>query len=310
MKKGKERREKVEVCCAVVGTDCRGSEPCFPSRFVVLAAPAASLFLSLSRSISSSAGLFLPLSFCHPSHTRPIRSTTGRHRGPLCDSSPLFVVREEGNRRTSVFPLPSASSRSSLSFHGSLFLHHHHLLLLFLLLSQSPSLVVGNRRYRCSTRTHRHMHIHTHTQHTSATGAHCSRGEPRLFSCRPRFLADFIPIPRNKLADDHGGICLLDDLSSFPRSLLPDLLHHREQTRLFLRLFVFLGRRNTPRALLTPRRVLAAREKGGVAPFLSSRFRPRLPWVPLFLLFTFSSLFAYEALGQVRRIAHSVFPAT
>lgn len=48
--------------------------------------------------------------------------------------------------------------------------------------------------------------------------AHCSRREPRLFSnARPRFLADFIPIPRNKLADDHGGICLLG-IYSLPRS--------------------------------------------------------------------------------------------
>jgi len=54
-------------------------------------------------------------------------------------------------------------------------------------------------------------HVYVHT--LVPAEAHCSRREPRLFSnAWPRFLTDFIPIHRNKLADDHGGICLLGDL--------------------------------------------------------------------------------------------------
>lgn len=78
-----------------------------------------------------------------------------------------------------------------------------------------------------------HIPAHTHTQ--IHTGAHIVPAENRaFFRARPRFLADFIPIPRNKLADDHGGICLPGNLSSpSTRPSSPDLLHHREQSRLF-----------------------------------------------------------------------------
>lgn len=83
-KKGKERREKVEVCCAAVGTDCRASEsPLFlilpqrpaGSRFIVAAAPRLSP-LSLcrirppraaSRSIARVGTARTSLSSSHPS---------------------------------------------------------------------------------------------------------------------------------------------------------------------------------------------------------------------------------------------------
>lgn len=173
MKKGKERQEKVEVCCAAVGTDCRASEPRFPSRFVVLAAPAASLLLSLSfyLVLSRCPPISLSLSFVRPSLT-PLDRPSGIE--DLSDSSALFVGRVEGNRRTSVFLLPSASCRSSLSSCGLSF---------STITSSSPD---PRRRSSAIAATgaahvqvHRDVHTHTHTHYR----AHCSRGEPRLFSC-------------------------------------------------------------------------------------------------------------------------------
>lgn len=204
--------------------------PRFPSRFIILAAPAASLFLSLSRSIVSS--LFLRLFLSPPAYPADLLGAV-RHRGPLSDSSPLFVVCKEGNRRTSVFLLPLASSRSSLSR-----------LVDSPPLPPSPSLPDPRRCWPAIVATGAPVHTHTHTNMYSRP-AHIVPAENRaFFRARPRFLADFIPIPRNKLADDHGGICLPGDLSSPSiRPSSPDLLHHREQSRLFFILSAsFIGR--------------------------------------------------------------------
>lgn len=169
-KKGKERREKVEVCCAAVGTDCRASEPRFPSRFIVPAAPAASLFLYLSRSIAHRppGSLSFSVSFCRLLHTPPTCCSSVRHRGPLSDSSPLFVVREEGNHTEDErFP----SSLGILS-------------IVFIVCRFSPPprpsppappslpLDPRSRRYRCirihTPRVYIRTHTHTYTQITPA----------------------------------------------------------------------------------------------------------------------------------------------
>lgn len=101
------------------------------------------------------ASLSFSVSFCRLLHTPPTCSAA-RHRGPLSDSSPLFVVCREGNRRTSVFLLPLASSRSSLSSCG--------FSSTITFSSRSPSLLTGNRRYRCT-----HIHTLTHSLSPSQT---------------------------------------------------------------------------------------------------------------------------------------------
>lgn len=65
-----------------------------------------------------------------------------------------------------------------------------------------------------------HAYVHTYTRRTRRGALFPRRTAPFFERARPRFLADFIPIPRNKLADDHGGICLLGDLFSPLLSLL------------------------------------------------------------------------------------------
>lgn len=54
VKKGRERREKVEVCCAAVGTDCRVCDSCRLSLVsAALAAPAASRSLARRRFLTA-----------------------------------------------------------------------------------------------------------------------------------------------------------------------------------------------------------------------------------------------------------------
>lgn len=133
------------------------------------------------------------------------------------------------------------------------------------------------------------------------------RREPRLFSnARLRFFADFIPIPRNKLAGDHGGICLPGNLSSYSLSfshffffLFFSFLICCFAMRT-MALFSSCFGRYTQSVSKTPKtRVLAAREKAGVALF-SSRFRLRLLRSTL-LLVAFSSRVCYEIHGPVGR---------
>lgn len=160
----------------------------------------------------------------HRSLLSPIRSSIGIE--DLSDSSshpspPLSLSLSHSLSRSIVIPRGRESSgradafsllpslgilpRSSLSSRGFL------LLLLFLLLPRDPSPIVATGARTRTTHVCTHMYVHT--------DALFSRREPRLFSnARPRFLADFIPIPRNKLAGDHGGICLLDDLYFVPFS--------------------------------------------------------------------------------------------
>lgn len=94
--------------------------------------------------------------------------------------------------------------------------------------------LLRNRRYRCIVPA--------------------QRTAPFFERPAPRFLADFIPIPRNKLADDHGGICL-------PLLLLICVALIAARTIFFSRF------RKVPRASLP-------REKRALC--FSSRFRLRL----------------------------------
>lgn len=146
-----------------------------------------------------------------------------------------------------------------------------------------------------------YIYTQTHT-HTNHTGAHIVPAENRaFFRARPRFLADFIPIPRNKLADDHGGICLPGNLSSSPSpppppALRPLICCTTASNRVFFLLsFSSSSGDATPlvRVSNPEARPCRAREKGGVAPVspLVSRFRPRLPRGCSLLFLAFSSLF-------------------
>lgn len=177
-KKGKERREKVEVCCAAVGTDCRA------------------LF---SFSFYRSGRRACRLSLCRSGRTAPRRATPRlsplplsysasrsiarrRHREDSADSS-LFSrhpssLQGKGSARERAFPflpsslpLPHIFARSSLSSCG----------FLLRLPRLRLALVVGNCRYRC-TQTHIHIHPCERTHSCTIAKAHCSRGEPRLFS--------------------------------------------------------------------------------------------------------------------------------
>lgn len=113
---------------------------------------------------------------------------------------------------------------------------------------------VGNRRYRCTSNTNAHMY---------GPRRIVPAGNRAFF--RARFLADFIPIPRNKLAGDHGGICLPDDLFS-PALFLPFILlicYSAMKEMVFFSPFRKVRASCVP-ASLRRERVLAAREKGGV----------------------------------------------
>jgi len=113
---------------------------------------------------------------------------------------------------------------------------------------------VGNRRYRCTSNTNAHMY---------GPRRIVPAGNRAFF--RARFLADFIPIPRNKLAGDHGGICLPDDLFS-PALFLPFILlicYSAMKEMVFFSPFRKVRGSCVP-ASLRRERVLAAREKGGV----------------------------------------------
>lgn len=168
---------------------------------ISLRRPGRACRLSPSRSISLSADLSVSLvrSFVRLLLRSTVRPASRTSLILLLFSS---VARGGGESQDERFPPSLGILPIVFIVLWTLLLHHH------LLFSRSPSSVVGNRRYRCSTRTH------THT-HTMPRPAHIVPAENRaFFRARPRFLADFIPIPRNKLADDHGGICLLSDLSS------------------------------------------------------------------------------------------------
>lgn len=119
-----------------------------------------SLSLSLSFYRIVRIGLSFSVSFCRLLHTPPTCSSV-RHRGPLSGSSPLFVVREEGNhtgRAFSFFPWHPLDRLYRLQ----ILLHHdHHLLLLLLFLSIPVSSLPVHP-------VHIPAHIYTHTQITPA----------------------------------------------------------------------------------------------------------------------------------------------
>lgn len=118
-----------------------------------------------------------------------------KHQGPPPILSSFRRPREERNRRTErVFLLPSASSPDRL---------------------YRPAWM---RPFSCSAPSAAPaiappLPVRAHIHPRPAPRALFPAEDRAFFRARPRFLADFIPIPRNKLASDHGGICLLDDLS-------------------------------------------------------------------------------------------------
>lgn len=191
-KKGKERREKVEVCCAAVGTDCRASE------LSSLSHPtAAACRLSLYRSGRAAPVASPSVVFARRAASRSIESAS---RVGTEDLSSSLAGKRIGLGTAFPFPRP--------------------IVFIVLWISPPPPSASGASRWSSVIAA---TGAHAYTYRIRAE-AHCSRRKPRLFSnAWPRFLADFIPIPRNKLADDHGGICLLGDLSSPFFSFAPDL---------------------------------------------------------------------------------------
>lgn len=216
VKKGKERREKVEVCCAAVGTDCRASEHSSlsspspsPSRLPALALswrPRRACRLSLCR-IRPPRGLSL---YRAPSRHREDFSDPSSPSSPSSPFSPFLSsrlviprVREEKDRARMRFPSSSSPSLSGDSSPDRLYR------------PVDFSSAFRDRASRWSSAiaaTGAHAFVHTYTRRTRRGALFPRRTTPFFERARPRFLADFIPIPRNKLADDHGGICLLGDL--------------------------------------------------------------------------------------------------
>lgn len=197
----------MEVCCAAVGTDCRASEQLAAS----LSSPSRShrggrraCRLSLYRSGRAAPVASPSVVFGRRAASRSIARRRYRE-DPRFFFSLLVIprVREEKDRVRTRFPSLSLSLSRT---------YPRPIVFIVLWISPPSSATARRAGRRQSPATGAHAHIRAE--------AHCSRREPRLFSnAWPRFLADFIPIPRNKLADDHGGICLLG-IYSLPHSPL------------------------------------------------------------------------------------------